>query len=98
MIRHLNRGADAAVSIGTLAERLNLSRRAVERALEEAAHDGLPIISGAQGVWLAETAQEAREQADRLDHRAAAIHARAAALRRWADAQEAEQGVMPWAA
>lgn len=89
MRQHLNRGADAAVSIGTLCERTGRPRRAVERELEEMAHSGVPIISGAAGVWLATSAAEAREQADRLDHRAAAIHARAAALRRWADAQEA---------
>ena len=72
MIRHLHVGADAAITLDTLAARMNVSRREAEQAVHDARMAGVPIISGSRGLWLATTPQEAREQAARL--RTRAIH------------------------
>ena len=85
----LNVGRDHARTIGELAEALNVPRREVEASIQSARLDGVPIISGSEGVWLATRPQEAREAASRLRSRAIHQMETAAALERWADAQEA---------
>lgn len=72
MIRHLNVGADAAITLSELAEMTGQSRRAIEAAIHDARLQGVPICTDHRGAWLATTPQEAREQAQRL--RTRAIH------------------------
>ena len=72
MIRHLNVGADAAITLSRLAEMTGHSRRAIEAAIHDARLQGVPICTDHRGAWLAVTPQEAREQAQRL--RTRAIH------------------------
>ena len=68
-------GADRAESIGALAERLNLSRRQVEQALQSLAASGsYPVIAGPRGVYLASSPDEVDAYASalraRLTHQA----------------------------
>ena len=83
----LNRGRDAAESIGSIAERTGQSRRTVERELERMAQS-LPIVACERGVYLAETPQEARAYAQSLRGRIVAVQARVTALERWAEVEE----------
>src|SRR5436309_11129410 len=55
---HLFWGADKAVTIGELAEGLNMSRRTVEAAVEALRRSGAPICTGSRGVWLSQDAEE----------------------------------------
>lgn len=48
----LGRGADNAESIGSLAERLYLSRRQVEQAVQTLRLQGVAVASGRAGVWI----------------------------------------------
>jgi biotin operon repressor len=91
VIQHLGRGADNARSIGSIAEDLGMAHRTVEKRLEELVKSGVPVVAtndSPKGVYLAQTPQEARQYADSLDGRIAAIAARSRALRAWADDQE----------
>ena len=95
---NLGKGADAAVPIGELAESLNLPRRSVEQMLEGLVQEGVPVVANHKGVYLAQTAQEARAYAQSLRGRIVAVQARISALERWADEQDAHQEGFPWAA
>src|SRR5574338_452749 len=71
-------GADNAESIGSLAERLSLTRRQVEAALQELASSGsYPIVAGPRGVYLERDADAVDAYAtalrERLEHQAARI-------------------------
>ena len=92
------RGADRAISIGALAEQLGMSRRAVERALEQMVLDGIPVIANSSGVYITDSPSEARAYAASLKGRLAAIQHRISALERWADDADGAQEVLPWAA
>lgn len=59
---HLAWGADRAVTIGQIAEDMNVSRRVIEKAVEELRANGAPICSGSQGVWLTTSESELVEQ------------------------------------
>ena len=98
MLDQLGRGGSAAESIGSLAERLQRPRRAVERELEELVHSGVPVVANERGVYLAETAQEARQYAESLRGRIAAVQSRITALERWADEHEQTGQTELWAA
>ena len=87
----LGRGRDAARPISDIAESFGVSRRQVERELEDAVKHGLPVIACERGVYLAQTPQEARQYAQSLRGRIVAVQARITALERWADEQESEQ-------
>src|SRR5205085_2892363 len=55
----LGRGADHAESIGALAEQLGLSRRDVEKALQQIACEGIhPLVADGSGVYLATSPSE----------------------------------------
>ena len=58
----LNWGRDRAVTIGELAETMNLSRRAVEKAIETLRATGAPVCSGPDGIWLTTSEAELLEQ------------------------------------
>ena len=49
-------GADRAVTLGALAEKMGTSRRVVERALQELREQGAPVCSDGSGVWLGDRA------------------------------------------
>lgn len=95
---HLWWGRDRAVTISQIAEDMEVSRRAVEQAIETLRLTGSPIISCAQGIYLSTDAQELDAAVDALRRRA--IHqlvgARAlrATARRFAKVQQTE---LPWA-
>jgi biotin operon repressor len=48
----LGAGRDNAEPIGALAERLKLTRRQVEQAVQVLRVDGIPVASGSEGIWL----------------------------------------------
>lgn len=50
----IGHGADNARPLSDIAESLGVSRRAVEKAIQEARLAGEPIASGRRGVWLAD--------------------------------------------
>lgn len=65
--------ADGAQSIGELAERLQLTRRQVEQALQQLASSGsYPIVAGPRGVYLASSPDEVESYAAAL--RARLVH------------------------
>ena len=84
----LNIGRDHARTIGELAEALNVPRRTIEEAVQSARLDGVPIVSGSEGLWLAQTPQEAHEAALALRRRAIHQLVTARALRRAGDAMQ----------
>ena len=71
MIRHLNRSADSATSLSELAEKMGVSRREAEQAVQDARMAGEPIVSGPRGLWIGSDA-EALEWCERA--RSRAIH------------------------
>ena len=78
---NIPRGRDSAITYGELAERLNVPRRTVEKAIQQMRLAGVPVITGNDGVWLAETALEAQQAAQALRRRAITQLVTARALR-----------------
>lgn len=68
------------VTIGTLQEQMGVSRRMVEKAIEQLRLEGVPVCSGSAGVWLSTSAPELYAHAAFLHARAARIHEGANAL------------------
>ena len=89
LLHFVHRGRDKARSIGAISEASNVSRRKVERALEDLVQSGIPIVACEDGVYIASTPAEARAYAQSPRGRISAVQARISALERWADAQEA---------
>ena len=97
---HLLWGADKAVTIGELAEGLNLPRRTVEGAIEALRRSGAPICTGSRGVWLSQDPEELWEQYRRLRHRALTQLANLRGLQRTArslSSMKVRQTTLPWA-
>ena len=84
----LNIGRDHARTIGELAEVLYVPRRTIEEAVQSARLDGVPIVSGSEGLWIASTPQEARTAALALRRRAITQLVTSRALRRTGDAMQ----------
>lgn len=80
---HLNRSADSATSLSELAERMGVSRREAEQAVQDARMAGEPIVSGPRGLWIG-TDAEALEWCER---------ARSRALNQLATVQAVQRGV-----
>jgi hypothetical protein len=95
LIHSLPRGKDRARPIGELAESLRLQRRRVERDLESIVLSGIPVVACESGVYVTDSPSEAREYAAALKGRIKHIADRAAALERWADAQD-NSGQLSW--
>lgn len=62
-------GRDHAITYGELAERLNIPRRSVEEAIRQMRLSGYPIITGSEGVWLSDDADEVFAAAQALSRR-----------------------------
>ena len=77
----LNNSRTHARTIGELAESLRVSRREIEASVQAARLDGVPIVSGSEGLWIASTPQEALEAAQALRRRAITQLVTARALR-----------------
>ena len=77
----LNNSRTHARTIGSLSESLKVSRREIEAAVQAARLNGVPIVSGSEGLWIASTAQEALEAAQALRRRAITQLVTARALR-----------------
>jgi hypothetical protein len=88
ILAYVGRSADTAVTISRIAELDGCSRREVEVSIQAARLDGCPLITSKDGVWRAETAQEARNMAERLRTRAIHQMETAQALDRAADAMD----------
>lgn len=87
----LNVGRDHARTIGELAETLNVPRRSVEESIQSARLDGVPIISGSEGVWLG-TDEEALAWCERQRSRAIHLMETAQAVQRAAEDHRASLG------
>lgn len=90
-------GRDRAVTIGQLQEQLGVSRRIVERAVEELRLSGAPICSGTEGLWLSLDARELYAHAERLRSRAIHVLLGARALRATARRHERVEQTELWA-
>ena len=93
---NLPRGRERAVAISALAESYGLSRRRVERDLEELVLSGVPVIACSEGVYVADSVEEVERYADQLEARIGSQLRRIRALRRWA--AEKRQPLTLWAA
>jgi hypothetical protein len=93
----LGYGRDRARTIGFLQEQLGVSRRIVEKAIEQLRLEGCPVCTGSAGAWLTTDAAELRAHAGALRSRAARIFRGADALEATAARHErAQQTTLPW--
>ena len=96
-VMDLSWGADAAVSISTIAERHNVSRRAVEESLQELALTGyVPLVAGPTGVYLEADPAAVERYAAALRHRLVNQYRRIRALRRCARAMRGTEQQTLW--
>jgi predicted DNA-binding transcriptional regulator YafY len=84
------------VTISQIAEDMKVSRRQVEKAIEQLRLEGSPVCTGSPGVWLSTDARELYAHADALHVRAARIHKGAEALRATARRHERVQQTTIW--
>jgi biotin operon repressor len=70
LFMNLHMGRDRAESIGSLAERMQMPRRAIEAAVEALRRSGAAICSGSEGIWLTDDPDELIDQYRRLRRRA----------------------------
>lgn len=90
----LNRGRDNAESIGSLAERLRLTRRQVEQAVTDLRRAGHPVASGAEGIWLGDAVdmeQTYRTLRGRIESQSVTAWAVRRTLRQMRDRQYQQQ-------
>lgn len=100
MIQHLNNSRAAARTLGELAETLNVPRRSIEIAVQQARLAGVPVVSGPQGLWVSNDADEVLRAAEALRTRLVTQYATYRALRatgRRMSKAVGEQGTL-WAA
>ena len=81
---NLRYGRDRARKLGELAEDMGVPRRVIEQSIESLRKDGVPIVTGSDGVWLSTDSRELADAAERLRSRALHILLGARALRRTA--------------
>jgi len=89
-------GRDRPRTLSALAEQLGTSRRIVEKAVEELALSGVPIVTGAEGAYLTQDPAELEQAALALRSRALTIMRRARALRLTARRHERVQQTTIW--
>lgn len=69
---YIPNGAGAAITLGDLARLLDIERREVERAIQFARQNGVPICASNSepfGVFIAETSEELAQYIESLDRR-----------------------------
>lgn len=74
-----------------LAERMGITQRAVEALINEARHQGKPIISDGDGYRLTDDPKEVATMAARLHRRSTHVHETAQALEDTAERMAREQ-------
>ena len=77
----LNNSRAHARTIGELAEALRVSRREIEAAVQAARIDGVPIVSGSEGLWISDSPEEVARAAESLRKRLVTQYATVRALR-----------------
>ena len=85
----LNVGRDNARTIGELAETLNAPRRVIEESIQAARLDGVPIVSGSEGMWIASDDAEALAWCERQRSRAIHLMESAQGVQRGVEARRA---------
>jgi thiamine pyrophosphate-dependent acetolactate synthase large subunit-like protein len=96
-LAHLVHGvpvSDAGLSLAEAKQRKD-AIRAVQKEIESLRRRDVPIIPAGRGMSLARTPQEAREGAERIRRSIHTMRETAAALERWADANE-QTGQLSW--
>lgn len=91
LVAHIGRGRDAARTIGEIAERAGVTRRVVERAVQQARNEGVPVATGPDGVWLATSRTELEQQYSEHRERAMTQLRGLRGIRRAMDAMPPEQ-------
>lgn len=56
--KHIPKGRENAVNLGTLCDRLGLGQTAIKRAIREERKKGTPILSGREGYWISTDREE----------------------------------------
>lgn len=72
-----------------LADRMGISTRAVEESINEARHEGHPILSDGDGYRLTDDPEEVATMAARLHKRSTHVHETARALEQTAERMRA---------
>lgn len=93
----LNNDRKHARTIGELAEALHVPRRTIEEAVQSARLDGVPIVSGSEGLWIG-TDEEALEWCERQRSRGITLMESAQGVQAGVERRRARQGGFPWAA
>jgi hypothetical protein len=93
-------GADRPTTYSELAERMGITHRQAEIAVQEARLNHEPIVSGSRGLWLAATDEEALAWVERQRSRAIHLMESAQGVQRGVEARRAigEQTSIGWAA
>lgn len=89
----LNVGRDHARTIGEMAETLNVPRRVIEESIQAARLDGVPIVSGSEGLWLG-TDAEALAWCERQRSRAIHLMESAQGVQRGVERRAASQATL----
>jgi hypothetical protein len=93
----LGYGRDRARTIGSLQETLGVSRRIIEKAIEQLRLEGCEVCTGPDGAYLSLDSAELYQHAQALRSRAIHILLGARALRATARRHErAQQTTLPW--
>ena len=95
--RYLYVGADRPTTYSELAERMGITRREAEAAVQDARLHGEPIVSGPRGLWLGCDA-EALAWCERQRSRAVKLMESAQGVQRGVERRTAAQEAFPWAA
>ena len=77
----LNNSRTHARTIGSLSESLKVSRREIEAAVQAARLNGVPIVSGSEGLWISDSPEEVARAAESLRKRLVTQYATVRALR-----------------
>lgn len=96
--RYLYVGADRPTTYSELAERMGITRREAEAAVQDARLHEEPIVSGPRGLWLASSDSEALAWCERQRSRAIHLMESAQGVQRGVERRTAAQEAFPWAA
>lgn len=94
--RHLNIGQDGAIKYPELAERMGVSEREAQDAVQHARLQGEPIVSGNPGLWIATSDAEALAWCERQRSRAIHLMESAQGVQRGVEARRATVEQTSW--